>query len=126
MDKIKKVIFDADRNQYVMKFRYGISVNNTNIDFAKEVLFDLCKKKLILKIYDVVNEEAKNLYTILEKPNTITLTTYDGQGEPIYSYFFLHLKLENDIFSFNIADDKIAIRKFVFSFKEVVKHGINP
>lgn len=105
----------------VRKFRWTLSGTNLNEHFVKKVKFDFVNKEIKLQVIEVVakNDTDIDVHRWIESDwsqETLTFTTYDGCGHPLYAYAFYNLKLINDSSVFDYASSDVSCRSIKLSY----------
>ncbi len=89
---------------------------------VKSVNVNLINKKLLVNVYEIFCEKSNKTIPDLwiERLETgvdeLTLTFYDGYGKAMKSYTFYYVKILENKFKADYAEQKILTRDFEFVF----------
>ncbi len=114
----------GDRNLiFIRTFRYTISAKNLPEHLTKNLSIDYLNKTIGLSIYEISegNKPKHNIqvHKWLENVNKpLTITTYDGCGNPIYQMVLKGLKLLSRTSEFNYSVSDITTQEIKLSFNE--------
>lgn len=116
-------LLSAPTTQFVQKFRWTLKSEGLDeILIVKAKVF--FRAKLVdFEVYELIELgtgkgiQAQDWSEENFNSKTLTLTTYDGCGTPIYRYVFEGLKLCGDTVEYDYSQSGPIVRKFQVKFK---------